>query len=309
MVRFFYEFQCWFERRNILLLKKITYKLSLFLIRLLVPIYYRIKPVKDSGILKNDSTKKEPQVIVSLTTFPPRMNTIWMVLESLLRQTQKPDKIILWLASTQFSTIEDVDLRVRKMQIRGLEIRFCDDYKSHKKYYYAMKEYSNDIIITVDDDIFYPENMLETLLKKHKEYPDSVVCYRAHRITLTNGKVNRYIYWDYSSRDFLGPDNLLMATGCGGVLYPPHCLSKEVFNSRAINELCLNADDIWLKCMSYINGTKTVKVRKIFSEMFSTKGSNDTGLAKNNVIEGHNDIQLKNIISKYNIDFTKAENQ
>ena len=38
---------------------------------------------------------------------------------------------------------------------KQLEIIFVEeDLRSHKKYYYAFKEYQNDIIITIDDDIF-----------------------------------------------------------------------------------------------------------------------------------------------------------
>ena len=42
-------------------------------------------------------------------------------------------------------------------QKRGLTIRFCEDLKAHKKYYYAFKEYPDDIVITVDDDVIYPQ--------------------------------------------------------------------------------------------------------------------------------------------------------
>ncbi|MGA4718495.1 glycosyltransferase family A protein [Fictibacillus nanhaiensis] len=303
MIKNFYEIQCWFEKKNIFILRKVSYKLLILLIRVLVPLSYKVRPSRLIGIQK---TKKntEPRIIISLTTFPPRMKKLWMVIESLLRQTHKPNKIILWLAHSQFPTMNNIDKKILEMQKRGLEIRFCDDLLSHKKYFYAMQEYSNDIIVTVDDDIFYPEDMIETLLNKHQKYPDCVVCYRAHRITISKGRIKKYREWDYSSRNILGPDNLLMATGCGGVLYPPKSMNMEVFNIDAIKELCPNADDLWLKCMGFMNDTKTVKISKVFSEMFTTSGSNDSGLAKNNVLNGENDIQLRNIIKKYNIDFT-----
>jgi len=302
MVRSIYKMQFWFETWNINLIRRISYKLLLYLTRVIVPIYYKLMPLKESGVLDNDVADKKLKIIVSLTSFPPRMNRIWMVLESLLRQTQKPDKIILWLAASQFPSIEDVDVRVRNLQKRGLEIKFCEDYKSHKKYYYTMKE-QDSIVITVDDDIFYPENMIETLINTHNEFPGCVVCYRAHRITFTKGKIDKYSMWDYTSKNVLEPDHLLIATGCGGVLYPPKCLDNEVFNIKSIQELCPNADDIWLKCMGHLKGTKTIIVRGACYEMFSTLGSASNGLAKENVLQGHNDIQLQNVITRYKIDF------
>lgn len=304
MVRFFYTIQTWFEEKNISLLKKITYRVLLILIRIVVPLYYEITPLKKSGV--SETNDNNPQIVVSLTSFPPRMKRIWMVLESLLRQTKKPDRIILWLASTQFSSIEDVEERVRAMEKRGIEIRFCEDLRPHKKYFYSMQEFRNDIVILVDDDVFYFENMIEDLLTKHIEYPNCVVCIRAHKITFKDGKINKYSEWDFRSKNISSPDHTLLATTGGGTLFPPKCLSEEVFNLQAIKELCPNADDIWLKCMAFMNRTKTVKVYPIFSELFTTLGSSDLGLAKSNVIEGRNDEQLKNIVERYAIDFSSS---
>ena len=49
--------------------------------------YYRLKVASN-----------KPNLIVSLTSYPKRINTIWITIESLIRQVQKPDMIILWLA-------------------------------------------------------------------------------------------------------------------------------------------------------------------------------------------------------------------
>lgn len=46
--------------------------------------------------------------------------------------------------------------------------------KSHKKYYYAMQEYPEDIIVLVDDDMFYPYNTVEKLMKMHEKYPSDI---------------------------------------------------------------------------------------------------------------------------------------
>lgn len=301
MVRLFYSVQTWFEKKNIRILRKITYKILNTMIRVIVPLYYKCTPTKQVGITQSNHS---PKIIISLTSFPPRMDRVWMVLESLLRQTVKANRIILWLASSQFDSLEDIDSKVLQMRERGLEIRFCDDLKGHKKYYYSMLESPNDVIVTVDDDIFYPENMLEGLLEKHKQYPDCVVCYRAHKITFDNkGNVNSYLKWLHGSIGILGPDHLLLATNGGGSLYPPNCLNSEVFNKTVIQELCLNADDIWLKCMAYLNDTKIVKVYPFYSEIFTTYKSDEHGLAKNNVIKGENDLQLQNVMQRYNIRF------
>lgn len=86
----------------------------------------------------------------------------------------KPDEIILWLAEEQFNGIDSLPKALLEQQKRGLTIRFCDDLRSHKKYYYTMQEYPRDIVILVDDDMFYPKDTIKKLWKLHKKYPNDI---------------------------------------------------------------------------------------------------------------------------------------
>ena len=36
-----------------------------------------------------------------------------------------------------------------------VRLRWVDDLKPHKKYFFAFKEYPNDLVITIDDDVLY----------------------------------------------------------------------------------------------------------------------------------------------------------
>ena len=94
-------------------------------------------------------------------------------------------------------------------------------------------------------------------------------------------------------------------TGCAGVLYPPHSLSEHVFDSDVIRELCLFADDIWLKCMSYLKGTEVVLTEKDNPETIDIAGANKTGLAQLNVGQDLNDKQIKAVSDYYNIEWNK----
>ncbi|WP_121639077.1 hypothetical protein [Virgibacillus sp. Bac330] len=302
VIRFFYYILYQAEKTENEFLKLNAFRFLSRAIRVFLPIYYTVFRTNKLGIAENKSSDSQ-KIIISLTSFPPRMGNLWVVLESLLRQSKKPDKIILWLAHDQFPNTSSINKKVLKMKDRGLEIRFCDDLKSHKKYYYTMLEYNDDLIITVDDDIFQPENLVENLLKKHKEFPNNIVCYRAHLITLTNNHVNSYKDWLFQSPGISGPSMLLMATNGAGALYPPRSISKEVFNKDAIIKYCPTADDIWLKCMSYLKGTSTIKVHKSYPRLLSTKVAAKTGLAKTNVDKGENDKQLKKVMEIYNIKF------
>ena len=263
-----------------------------------LPGYYKKHDARESKSVREYTDR---DVILSLTTYPRRMDTLPIVIESLLRQTIKPTSFQLWLAEEQYPDKGSLLRDMKPYMDRGLEVLFCDDLKSHKKYYYAMKNNPDAIVVTVDDDIIYPETMLEGLLKKHKENPDCVVAHRAHQMRIVNGAVLPYNKWNIRAKGCADPDLYLCATGCAGCLYPPDLLSDEVFNKEVFIEICFYADDLWLKCMEYINKTPVVLTGVDNPEVISVLGSNEGGLAQSNVEENKNDLQFRAVTEKYNI--------
>ena len=61
--------------------------------------HFNCPTVKDIGVTNN---KRDTKLIVSLTTFPGRINSVHKTISTLLTQTLKPDEVILWLAEAQF---------------------------------------------------------------------------------------------------------------------------------------------------------------------------------------------------------------
>ncbi|MGL5426399.1 MAG: hypothetical protein ACRDAS_00590, partial [Cetobacterium sp.] len=90
---------------------------------------------------------KEPQIIVSLTTYNKRIYDVHLTIESLFRQTLMPNKIILWLAEDEFNRY-NIPFMLQKLEKKGLEIGFCKDLKSYKKLIPTLVKYPNDIVIT-----------------------------------------------------------------------------------------------------------------------------------------------------------------
>lgn len=265
---------------------------------LLYPLECKLKKIK-TKYLCNALTDKE--VIVSFTTFPARFQTIKPVIESLIRQSVKPSRIILWLAENQFQDHSLVDRALRRYYRYGVEVRYCEDLRAHKKYYYTVLENPNAIVITVDDDILYPTFLIENLLKKHLEYPDCVIANRAHYMKRDETGLLNYEEWDNRAKGKQGPSEYLIATGCGGCLYPPKCFSNHIFDKEVLKKICFFADDIWLKCMEYMVGTKVVLTGVDNPEMIDLFGSKKTGLAKVNIGSNQNDVQMTAVTNYYNI--------
>ena len=240
---------------------------------------------------------KKERIIVSLTSYPKRIKWVSQVIKTLLIQTLKPDLIILWLAEEQFidgekNLPEDL-LELRKY---GLEIRWCDDLKPHKKYFYVMQEFRDDIIITVDDDVYYSPRLVEVLYASYEKFPDSVSCMVANRIVLNEkNQVCAYEEWIKNERLFKEiPMIDLMPVGFGGVLYPPHILGEETFNKQNILQFCPFQDDIWLKVMEVMRGIHTVVANGNLPYPETVMEAQECGLY-NTINITANDVALKNI--------------
>lgn len=252
LINFFDNRRYWGEKRNKFLSKihfyPVVNRIVTVLANIILPIYFKLTKKNKNYVIK-PTLKKEGQYIVSLTSFSARIPKLWLVVESILRNKVKPDRFILYL---QAETLQDIPQSLILMQKRGVEIVLCDSsLRSHNKYIHAMKEYPNNNIITIDDDIFYRDDFIETIIKNSKRHPNAIICNWAKKI---NRKSEFYKQWAEPT----GPeiDTRLLPIGCAGVLYPPNALHKEVFNTEAIKSLCLTADDIWLAAMSLLNKTK-----------------------------------------------------
>jgi hypothetical protein len=199
------------------------------------------------------------EVIVSLTSFPNRINDVSETIKSLLIQSMKPNKIILWLADSQFENKEeDLPYNLLKLRKYGLDIYWYDDIKSYKKLIPALIKYPEAIIVTADDDIYYRHDWL---LKLYEGYLSDKHAVWAHRVTKFLIYNESYIIKTGGCECWKGGSYLNKITGCGGVLYPPHCFSTEAIKRVLFEKLCYTNDDIWFWLMAVLNGTK-VKVPK-----------------------------------------------
>lgn len=291
MVDISYKILEWMKRKK-LPLYEIVFKVLKLYVNVMFPVIYSKKNPGDC------KTKKvSEKIVVSFTTFPPRIDTVWQTAYTLLNQTVKPDKVILWLAKSQFESIDLLPESIKRLTKFGLEIRFCDDLRPHKKYYYAMRENPDSIVITVDDDVYYPSFLIERLYKKHLQFPDAICCNWAHRIGKTEeGRILPYEEWE---KGVSGYDNkptfILNQVGYEGVLYPPHSLDPRCFDKELICKLSLNTDDLWLKAMSHINGVKVVRSCDVAYRYFGIIKSQKVALNTENCGHNKNDEAIKRI--------------
>lgn len=209
------------------------------------------------GVSKNS---EDVPIVVSLTTFPARIKGVDKVIKSLLVQTRKPTRVVLWLAEEQFPNKEkDLPQNVVGLEKYGLEIGWCNDLRSYKKLIPTILKYPEAIIISVDDDLYYGKKLVQKLYSEHRKYPDDIICQRASMIGLESGK---YTVIPGGFKFYPGASFLNKLVGCSGVLYPIAALHEDVLKSDLFMKLAPTNDDIWFWFMGIKNGRKVRVVRR-----------------------------------------------
>lgn len=260
----------------------------LIYLRYLIPKYFTwIEPLP--------CVDSESDVVVSFTSFPARIDKIWIVVESLLRQKKKPKIIILWLSIDQFKSIYDLPNSVLELRDRGLDIRFrSGDLRSHKKYYYMLDDAIYRDFILVDDDIIYPSYMIEDLIYFANKFPGKVICRFAKYIIWNNENVLQpYLSWKKCNNGFV-ESNIFFGSG-GGVLIPNESIHNNATNLNDILSCCPHADDIWLNAMCRLVSVDFVSVDEKFV-LFPILNFRGINLSSINNDLGYNDIQINRVI-------------
>ena len=192
--------------------------------------------------------RRDLEVIVSLTSFPPRINAVVETIKSLLMQNFKPDHVVLWLAYSQFPDGEtSLPNQLIDLKKYGLDIEWCEDLKSYKKLIPSIKKYPDSIIVTTDDDILYRSHWLSKLYNGYQKNNRAIWAHRVTKIDYENGEyithaggLNRWPNYSYLNK----------ITGCGGVLYPPNVFDSEILKSEIFQVKCPTNDDIWFWLMA-----------------------------------------------------------
>lgn len=243
--------------------------------------------------------QRDQEIVFSLTSFPARIEEASTSIECLMRQKVKADRIILWLAQSQFKNIP-LPTKLLNLQNRGLEIRYVDDLRSHKKYFYALQQYPNALIITFDDDLYYDSEVVGNLLNIHNNFPGCIAASRAHLMTFGKSKLKPYSRWRHNST-MSSPSFELFHTSGAGTLFPPGLLRPETFDKELIMKLSPNSDDVWLKVMSYLSDIKVVTNSRYNKDWATVGKTQSQSLVSLNTNKGGKDEQLRKVMDYFGV--------
>ena len=113
-------------------------------------------------------------IVISLTSWTKRINNVKRVVESIMENTVRPDRVYLNLSKTEFKGIDlPSDLVEYFKSDDRLIINWVDgpNTKSMKKIFPILKYLQDDdIIISADDDILFPKDLIESRIKDFERY-------------------------------------------------------------------------------------------------------------------------------------------
>lgn len=250
-------------------------------------------------LAKEVLTKDRPssEVVVSFTSFPARIESVYLVVKCMLRQTVIPKKVILWLSKEQFHSIP---IPKSLLDLTGdvFEIRMVDaDFRSHKKYHYAFKEFRNDLVVLIDDDLFYESTMIEELLEEHNKYPNAVICrYGSEIMYNEDGSLPPFNTWWRERKKPIVDKDFFLGTG-GGSMFQPNLLIETTEDIDLAIKLTPFADDIWINAMVRLSGLKIVKIK--CGLLLQITSQQDVALKHLNAGESLNDVQFKDVIQYF----------
>jgi hypothetical protein len=209
------------------------------------------------------------KVIFSLSTIPPRFDSIGKVLTDLLGQTLRPDEIRLNLTRSYRRFPGEVPSLPPLPE--GITVHWSDtDYGPATKVLPTVAAYrGQDVeILFCDDDQIYAPRLAQTLLSRRAKHPDSCITGLGYRfderppnaryfdVALPAPAAKRwhkgveYRLWRAASLGFWKPGkyrprdgHVHVLEGFGGTLVRPGFFSPDVFD---IPEILWTVDDPWL---------------------------------------------------------------
>jgi hypothetical protein len=247
------------------------------------------------GLWKPPVPKTLSEFPVSLTSWQPRFGILPLVLLTLIRQSIRPQEVILWLSHDDARVFDpEVTTLFRPY---GVRIAICDDLKSHKKWIPMVKYHPNKSFVICDDDILYPNQWFSQLIAADRS--DGYVGLRAHKMTRdSKGEIQPYSQWKKLVSYTGVPSADHFITGAGGAIIHPRRLPPHCFDTQTILATCPGADDVWLNMAHIFSGFFPFKPRYSFP-CLEIPGSGSSGLAVLNVDGGQNDVQIKNALQHF----------
>lgn len=236
----------------------------------------------------------EEQLIISLTSWPPRIEKCAYVLINIGRQIyNKNVRLVLVLSENEFKGVELPEIVKECLDFYNIELIWDKgNIKSHKKLLPTLEKYPNNSILVIDDDKQYPMDFVDSFLNDHQKYPNDIIVGGSFfEIVPANNRIACVHIGNEISIE--GLRNQLMANqeitiempanGCFGELFPAHSFQDERFFDRdLISKYNLNSDEDW-QFMFNIMENRSIRASSVIRNIiYDLPGSHELALSNIN---------------------------
>lgn len=238
---------------------------------------------------------------VNLTTTSERLSLCRIALTSLLMQSRLPDQINLWVSREPYlsdkgipddETVNRLVMSLPETNRHLIQIRWTANTGPYRKLIPVLREAApEDLIVTADDDIFYGESWLASLMAEHDANLGKVVAGRVRRIRYgLLGKRTSYMHWGLIYESAVLSEDYIVTFGGGAVLSRAMFREQDIYDDRFI-DIAPRADDLWYSKLLTLNAQQVKTVPAAMSELvFMTHRH---GLAYSNLATGSNILVAK----------------
>jgi hypothetical protein len=180
--------------------------------------------------------------IVSLTTVPNRIRKIKPTIISLLKQRLPPREIHLNIGIDYFGSSEIPDF-IKNLKTVKI-FREAIDCGPATKYLYTLSRVDpNDLIIVVDDDMYYPNTLIEDLVDADKAYNHQcAVCINGLRVPKSFRSFDREPDREIKH----GTKKVAIVEGCGGYALRASYFKTDLFDLDGAPQQAFFNDDFWI---------------------------------------------------------------
>jgi len=233
---------------------------------------------------------------VSVTSHPARFNALATSLAALKTQILQPQTINVYFATADMAVLPE---SIKQMEQSGYITIFpCEDLGSGKKLIPALKTQRNLPIITIDDDLYFENDLFLHLMINHYLFPEAIIAARVHRLAINEtGEVLAFSSWHKHYDLSEGPAKDLMPTTGAGTLFPPKAMHEDAADSALYTKLSYNTDDLWWFFQARRKGTLIRRLSDL-DQLSFIDNTQEVGLWKNGN-QDRNEVNLKALLDQY----------
>ena len=191
--------------------------------------------------------------IVSFTSFGKRLEHVEKMLQCIDKQTLINFEVCITLYKDDVKFITpELHHRINNGKLKLIVADI--DLGPHLKYFYAMQQNPDAVVITIDDDRYYAPNTIEKLVEMHELHPNDIIANCAIKMRQYNNMLLPLSYWfqrlERNESSMIG-----LAEGFCGILYPAH-IFKDL--DKQVNRIlkCKYDDDLFLKVLEIEHNIK-----------------------------------------------------